>query len=90
MSEGISQDEWLSELERALAQSDAPAEGMTVRELMIAMGYRDTKVVCKKVRLAIECGAWECAGTRPVARIDGGLSRVAVYRPVPKRKRRKG
>jgi len=79
MSDTISREAWLAELDQ-LAAAHADPDGMTVTEMVTESGRGRTWVLAV-LRRAITCGAWECTGSKRVAAIDGSLRPAPCYRP---------
>jgi len=71
----ISTSEWRA----ALAASDVPVEGFTVRELAASLG-RTEGWVQRKLRELHAAGRVVHVGWRTVSRLDGQAAKVPVYR----------
>ena len=78
MSEQITQDEWLAELER-LGTSDGD-EGRTVEEIGEALGHSG-RWVRKRLKAGLKAGTI-ARGHGQRERLDGIMTTVPVYRAV--------
>ena len=75
---GITQDEWLAELE-ALTEHDAA--GFSRGDIRERLGLTESQAG-HWIRRAALAGKIACAGKAPRKALDGGLCRVTVWRRV--------
>ena len=75
MSERITVEEWLAELERITRNEP---EGMTVAEIADATGIAARKLR-DRIRVGIKSGACRCVGRKSVTSIDGRVMPSPAY-----------
>jgi len=82
MSESITHDQWLAELERVRCPpDDTDTGGLTTAEIAMQIG-RSTRWVREAIHIGILAGQWELVGRKRIAAIDGRVCHSAVYRPI--------
>lgn len=78
MSTQITHDEWIAALEAAQSERPADDEGMTTQEIAEVFGVSTKK--CRELLKKIQREGRIQVGRRHIARIDGTMTPVAVYR----------